>query len=91
MILYLGPLVLGLLLGFVLGSRIKENPDSEMKYGASVYTVFLIAAFIFAYMIGPFPYYHDLPLASGFVATAVGIILGKLVLGRSRTPNQTEQ
>lgn len=91
MILYLGPLVLGLVLGFVLGSRIKENPESEMKYGASVYAIFIIAAIIFAYMLGPFPYYKDLPLASGFVATAVGIILGKLVLGRNRTPNQAKQ
>ncbi len=83
-------MVLGLLLGFVLGSRIKLNPESKLKYDASVYLVFLIAAFIVAYLLGPFPYYKDLPLADGFVAAAVGIILGKLLLGRDRSPQKLE-
>ncbi|CDG65886.1 MAG: energy-converting hydrogenase subunit [Methanobacterium sp.] len=90
MIFYAGPMVLGLLLGFVLGSRIKLNPESKLKYDASVYLVFLIAAFIVAYLLGPFPYYKDLPLADGFVAAAVGIILGKLLLGRDRSPQKLE-
>ena len=90
MIFYAGPMVLGLLLGFVLGSRIKLNPESKLKYDASVYLVFLIAAFIVAYLLGPFPYYKDLPLADGFVAAAVGIILGKLLLGRDRRPQKLE-
>lgn len=90
MIFYAGPMVLGLLLGFVLGSRIKLNPESKLKYDASVYLVFLIVAFIVAYLLGPFPYYKDLPLADGFVAAAVGIILGKLLLGRDRSPQKLE-
>jgi energy-converting hydrogenase B subunit J len=79
--IYVGPLILGFLLGFVLGTRIKENPQSKLKFDTSVYAVFLIVAVIAAYFIGPFPYYLDAPLASGFVACAVGIILGKLILG----------
>jgi energy-converting hydrogenase B subunit J len=89
MITYLGPLVLGFLLGFVIGSRIRVNPESGLKFDASVYVIFLIIAFIVAYLLGPFPYYEDLPVADGFVAAAVGIIVGKLLFGRDKAP-QTE-
>ncbi len=90
MIIYLGPLILGLLMGFVLGTRIKEDPESNLRFDASVYAVFIIVAVIVAYFLGPFPYYVDAPLASGFVACAVGIILGKLVFGRS-VPAEIEE
>ena len=88
--IYIGPLVLGLLLGFVLGTRIRDVPQSGLKFTAPVYLLFIIVAFIMAYALGPFPYYTDIPLASGFVATAVGIIIGKLVLGRNRAPEKLE-
>ena len=88
--IYVGPLVLGFLLGFVLGTRIKENPRSKLKFDASVYAVFVIVAIIVAYFLGPFPYYTDAPLASGFVACAVGIILGKLTLGLDRDNSQVK-
>jgi energy-converting hydrogenase B subunit J len=86
--IYVGPLILGFILGFVLGTRIKENPQSKLKFDASVYAVFIIVAVIAAYFLGPFPYYTDAPLASGFVACAVGIILGKLTLGLDRDNSQ---
>ncbi|MBI5679737.1 MAG: energy-converting hydrogenase B subunit J [Methanobacterium sp.] len=82
MIFYIGPLVLGFLLGFILGTRIKPNPKSKLKFDKEVYAIVLIAAVIVAYYIGPFPYYEDGPLASGFVAGIIGLILGKLTLGR---------
>jgi energy-converting hydrogenase B subunit J len=90
MIFYIGPMVLGFLLGFILGSRIKENPESKLKFDSSVYLIFLIIAFLVAYFLGPFPYYQDAPLASGFVAAAVGIIMGKLILGKDRKPEKLE-
>jgi energy-converting hydrogenase B subunit J len=90
MIIYAGPLILGFLLGFVLGTRIKEDPESKLRYGPSVYAAFIIVAVLVAYFLGPFPYYSDAPLASGFVACAVGIILGKLLFGRS-TPVKKEE
>jgi energy-converting hydrogenase B subunit J len=88
--IYAGPLILGFILGFVLGTRVKENPQSKLKFDAPVYVVFLIVAVVAAYFIGPFPYYVDAPLASGFVACAVGIILGKLIFGKPKAPSQIE-
>ncbi|BDZ69805.1 energy-converting hydrogenase B subunit J [Methanobacterium petrolearium] len=91
MIIYIGPLALGLILGFILGTRIRDVPESGLKFDASVYILFIIVAFIVAYALGPFPYYKDTPFASGFVAAAVGVILGKLIFGRSNTPQKTEE
>jgi energy-converting hydrogenase B subunit J len=91
MIIYLGPLVLGFILGFVLGTRIKDVPGSKLEFGASVYAVFLIAAIIMAYFLGPFPYYLDTPFASGFIAAAVGIIFGKILFGRGNNPQKMEE
>lgn len=80
--LYAGPLILGFILGFILGSRIKFNTDSGLNFTIGSYIVIFIAALVAAYFIGPFPYYTDSPLASGFVATIVGIFVGKIILGR---------
>lgn len=85
MVVYAGPLILGFLLGFILGTRIKENPESKLKFDASVYIVTLIFAVAMAYFLGAFPYYTDAPLASGFVAAFMGIIVGKLLFGRERS------
>ena len=85
MIFYIGPLVLGFLLGFILGTRIKLSPESELKFGAEVYAIVLIAAIGVAYFIGAFPYYFDVPLASGFVSAIVGLIVGKLIFGREKS------
>ncbi|WP_414470284.1 energy-converting hydrogenase B subunit J [Methanobacterium sp. ACI-7] len=82
MIIYIGPVALGLLLGFILGTRIKPVPDSEIKFGAEVYAIVLITAIIVAYFLGAFPYYQDIPLAVGFVSGIIGLILGKVTLGR---------
>jgi energy-converting hydrogenase B subunit J len=82
MIIYIGPLVLGFLMGFILGTRIKPSPESKLKFNAEVYAIVLIAAIIVAYFLGPFPYYQDVPLAVGFVSGIIGLIVGKLTLGR---------
>jgi energy-converting hydrogenase B subunit J len=82
MIFYLGPLILGLILGFIIGTRIKPSPISKLKFDKEVYAIVIIAGIIVAYWQGPFPYYQDIPLASGFLAGIIGIILGKLTFGR---------
>ena len=38
-----------------------------------------------AYFLGAFPYYTDAPIASGFVAAFIGIMVGKLLFGRERS------
>jgi energy-converting hydrogenase B subunit J len=83
--LYLGPTLFGFLLGFILGSRIKNNPESEMHFPYSSYIVVIIAALYMAWQLGPFPYYVDSPLASGFVVCIIGIFAGKIVFGRQTT------
>lgn len=82
MIFYLGPLILGFLMGFIIGTRIKPVPESKLKFDKEVYGIVVIAGIIVAYWQGAFPYYQDIPLASGFLAGIVGIILGKLTFGR---------
>ncbi|AEG19185.1 hypothetical protein [Methanobacterium paludis] len=79
---YIGPLVLGFIIGFILGTRIKQNPDSKLKFGASVFVVLIIVALLMAYQLGPFPYYTDSKLANGLLAALAGIIVGKLTFGR---------
>jgi energy-converting hydrogenase B subunit J len=79
---YIGPLVLGFIIGFILGTRIKQNPDSKLKFGASVFVVLIIVALLMAYQLGPFPYYTDSRLANGLLAALAGIIVGKLTFGR---------
>ena len=82
MIFYLGPLILGFILGFIIGTRIKPSPRSKLKFDKEVYAIVIIAGIIVAYWQGPFPYYQDIPLASGFLAGIIGIIIGKLTFGR---------
>ena len=82
MIFYLGPLILGFILGFIIGTRIKPSPISKLKFDKEVYAIVIIAGIIVAYWQGPFPYYQDIPLASGFLAGIIGIIIGKLTFGR---------
>ncbi len=90
MIIYSGPLVLGFIMGFIIGTRITNNSESRLEFGASVFLIFFIIAFIVAYLLGPFPYYQDLPLANGFMTAAIGIILGKLLFGRGKNPQKVE-
>lgn len=79
---YIGPLVVGFIIGFVLGTRIKPNPGSNLKFGASVYAVLAIVVLLMAYQLGPFPFYTDSVLANGLIAALAGIIVGKLTFGR---------
>jgi energy-converting hydrogenase B subunit J len=93
-VFYAGPIILGLLLGFILGSRIKIYPESKLNFTRGSYIVIFIAAVVAAYFIGPFPYYTDVPLASGFVSAILGIVIGKVTLGRDvkeKKENEAEE
>ncbi len=77
--LYIGPSLFGFIVGFILGSRIKET--DKIKFPISAYIVILIAAILMAWQLGPFPYYSDLPIASGFIAAIIGILSGRILIG----------
>ena len=79
---YIGPLVLGFIIGFILGTRIIPSPESKLKFPASVYVVLAIVVIVMAYQLGPFPFYTDSVLANGLIAAFAGIIIGKITFGR---------
>ncbi|MDI6702530.1 MULTISPECIES: energy-converting hydrogenase B subunit J [Methanothermobacter] len=72
-----GPVIFGFLLGLILGSRIRED-----MFPASSYLVVLVVLVLVAWNLGPFPYYTDLPIATGFVAAVLGIMTGKILFRR---------
>lgn len=80
--LVLGPIIFGFILGLVLGSQIKKNPKSDINFTAASFAVVFIVGIIVAWQIGQFPFYNDLPIATGFVSALVGILVGKLLLAR---------
>jgi len=75
--MFTGPIIFGFLLGFILGSRIRDD-----EFPASTYIALLLVLILVAWNIGPFPYYTDIPIATGFAAAAAGMVAGKLLLGR---------
>lgn len=78
--LNLGPVVFGFIIGFVVGLAIKDSAKSEMTFTKSSFVVILIAAVLVAWQLGPFPYYDDLPIATGFLSGAIGMIVGKVIV-----------
>ncbi|MDI6841747.1 MAG: energy-converting hydrogenase B subunit J [Methanothermobacter wolfeii] len=72
-----GPVIFGFLLGLILGSRIRED-----MFPVSSYLVVLVVLVLVAWNLGPFPYYTDLPIATGFVAAVLGIMTGKILFRR---------
>ena len=81
MFLYLGPIIFGFLMGFILGTRIKNSSNNDFKFTIGSYIVIFIVAVIVAWQLVPFPYYDDIGIATGFVSAAVGLIIGKVLLG----------
>jgi energy-converting hydrogenase B subunit J len=53
-----------------------------LNFTLGSFIAILLAASIIAYLEGPFPYYTGLPLAPGFISGILGIIIGKVTLGR---------
>ncbi len=79
---YSGPIILGFILGFILGTRIQPSPTSKLKFPTSVYIVLLIVVILIAIQQGPFPFYTDTPVANGIIAAIIGVIVGKITFGR---------
>ena len=80
----LGPIIFGLILGLIIGSQIKLNNISDLKFTLGSFVVILIAGIIMAWQLGNYPFYTDLPLSTAFLSALIGIFVGKLLFARSK-------
>ena len=81
--LVIGPIKFGLILGLVIGSQIKLNVN-DSKFTLASFLIILIAGIIMAWQLGQFPFYDDVPIATGFLAALIGLFTGKLLFARSK-------
>ena len=81
MILNYGPIIFGLILGLIIGSRVKFKFSDNQFTLASV-IVIIIAGIIVARLYGNFPFYNDLAISTGFLSALIGVLLGSLIFAR---------
>ena len=77
----IGPIIVAIVFGFIVGSRIHMNLDNSFKFTISGIIALILGAIIMSYGLGQFPFYDDLPVASPFLAAIVGILIGSALLG----------
>ena len=83
MMLSLGPIIFGLILGLIIGSKIKLNVnDTHFTLGSFI--IILIAGIVVAWQSGNYPFYTDLPVSTAFLSALIGIFVGKLIFARSK-------
>ncbi|MDR2966453.1 MAG: energy-converting hydrogenase B subunit J [Methanobacteriaceae archaeon] len=82
MMLHLGPIIFGFIIGFILGTRLNTNSENAVKLTIASFIAIFIVILIIAWQLGPYPYYDDLPIATGFVSSAIGLIVAKLIFGK---------
>lgn len=81
--LNLGAIIFGFLLGVLVGSQIKTKVNDTQFTLASFVIIFIVGV-ISAWQLGPFPFYTDMPIASGFFFGLLGIYVGKLLFARGK-------
>lgn len=80
MIDFIGALAASLVLGFIIGSRIR-------RLSAVTYIVLFLLVLVVSYFVGDFPFYTfelgttQIPMNLVFITSFIGIILGSAVLG----------
>lgn len=77
--LILGPVIFGFILGFVVGVQIKTNSKQETKFTLASFIAIIIAGLLMAWQLGAYPFYTDVPIATGFIFALIGVLIGKLV------------
>ena len=77
--LILGPVIFGLILGFVIGIQIKTNSKQETKFTLASFVAIIIAGLLMTCQLGAYPFYTDVPIATGFIFALIGVLIGKLV------------
>lgn len=78
----LGPIIFGLIFGFIVGSQIKTGSNKAIRLTSASFIVIIISAIVMSWKIGQFPFYNDLPINSAFLFGFIGILIGNLICGR---------
>lgn len=78
----IGPIIFGFLIGLIIGTRFKLNGEININLTATSIILLLIFTVLIAWQLGQFPYYNDLPIATGFTSAFIGLILGSLIFKR---------
>ncbi len=79
--LVIGPIIVAIIFGFVVGSRIHLNLENSFTFTLSGIIALIIGVIIMAYGLGQYPTYDDLPIATAFLSAIIGILLGSVLLG----------
>ena len=79
--LVVGPVIIALIFGFIVGSRIHLKLKNSFTFTAGGIIGLLIIAVIMSYGLGQYPVYNDLPIATAFMSAIVGILFGSALLG----------
>ena len=79
--LVIGPIIVAIIFGFVVGSRIHLNLENSFTFTLSGIIALIIGVIIMAYGLGQYPTYDDLPIATAFLSAIIGILLGIALLG----------
>ena len=77
----IGPIIIAIVFGFIVGSRIHLDLDNSFKFTLSGIIALIVGAVIMSYGLGQFPFYNDLPVAAPFLAAIIGIFIGSTLLG----------
>ena len=77
----IGPVIIAIIFGFIVGSRVHLNLDNSFKFTASGILALIIGALLMSYGLGQFPVYNDLPIATTFFVFFFGVLIGSALLG----------
>ncbi len=77
----IGPMIIAVIFGFIVGSRIHLKLENSFSFTISGIIVLVIGAILMAWNLGQFPYYDDFQIATTFLSAILGILIGSAVLG----------
>ncbi|MBQ6138207.1 MAG: energy-converting hydrogenase B subunit J [Methanobrevibacter sp.] len=77
----IGPIIIAIIFGFIVGSRVHLNLGNSFKFTASGILALIIGVLIMSYGLGQFPVYNDVPIATTFLGAVIGVLIGSALLG----------
>lgn len=77
----IGPIVIALIFGFIIGTRLHLKEENSFKFTAGAIVALIVGGSIMAYDIGQYANYQDLPIATVFIAAIIGVLIGSALLG----------